>query len=162
MLWFDEILWKLQWIFSLGIAMIHLKSIAIPREKSHCKFHGKFILHYKIHPCCLFSKPCWNNSCRLNFNKIIKSSNIANCSSNFFFKFRENSIQCISAISTWWTRNKKFVKALLYFDKKLIFSLSSYRKKIIVRIIETANSPNSSPAESDEDEQENNQPSTIW
>ena len=32
------------------------------------------------------------------------------------------------------------------------------RKKITVRIIETANSPNSSSAESDDDEQENNPP----
>ena len=50
------------------------------------------------------------------------------------------------------------MKALLYFDEKLIFCLSFYRKKIIVRIIETANSPNSSSVESDDDEQENNLP----
>ena len=65
-LYFDltKFSWKLQWIFSLGIAMIHLKSIAIPREKSHCNFHGKFTLHYKILPYCLFSKPCWNSFCK--------------------------------------------------------------------------------------------------
>ena len=55
-----KISWKLQWLFSLGIALIHLKSIAIPRGKSHCKFHGKFSLHYKILPYSLFSKPYWN------------------------------------------------------------------------------------------------------
>ena len=99
--------------------MIHLKSIAIPREKSHCNFHGKFNLHYKILPCCLFSKPCWNILWVNLTKKIQVGENFCNCNSILCKGTFEISVKSMHSTARTVWKNGKFSLTEIFSSNQL-------------------------------------------